>query len=248
VTGFPAFNTTRLTRHSRLAFHWRGERFDLQALSRSPNQTPVTLTRAATASPVDVNGNTRQANHYQPAWDIVDWDGDATRETPALRLGANDTLYHEYFAYQQALTLYVEFVENGTLGIASAAVIYLGNAGNTGARLWIDATGTFYRVRYHNGTTEVTSTLGTGPTTGQRVRLRATLASTGAVQIHQSINGAAETSASASGTNAIPSNATWSANQLYFNSTGDTNKGANLFVRVRLHHGTWTAAQMQEAW
>lgn len=247
MTGFAARDATRVTRRSRLPFHWRGDRFDLQSVGRITSQAAAALVRATTASPVDANGTSRTVTHSQPAWDIVDWDGDATRETPALRLGASDSIYHStYAASPTALTWYVEFVENGSVAIASAGVVYIGNAGNTGARLWIDSTGTYYRVRHHNGTSEVTSTLAAAPTSGQRVALRATLASTGAVQIHQSINGAAETSASASGTNTLTSD--WGYPSLYFNSTGDTNKGANLFVRVKIHHGSYTAAQMQAAW
>lgn len=236
---FPA----RRSRLSRLLFHWRGDRFELTTLTGQA----ATFSRAATASPVDDAGVARTVVQHQPAWEAVDWDGDAVRDRPALLLGASDRLYWNHLALPQALTIFVEFVEAGTRTTASAAIAYLGNAGNTGARLWVDSTGSFYRVRHHNGTSEVTSTIGSGqPTAGQRVRLRATLDASGRVQIFQSINGATETSGTLSGTLSLAS--AWSDTRCYLNSTGDTNNGVVKAVTVRLAPGALTASQIQRAW
>jgi hypothetical protein len=240
----PALAVVPLTRVSRLPYHWRGDRYDLTALSGQA----ATFSRAATATPADVNGTTRTVVHSQPAWQHEDWDGDATRDTPCLLMGTSDKCYWSMLAPPEAGTWSVEFVERGTLATASDAIAYIGNAGNTGARLWIDSTGTFYRVRHHNGTAEVTSTISSGaPTAGQRVIIRVVLASTGSVQIFQSINGAAETSGSASATNALAT--AWSDTRLYLGTTGDTNAGSTAFVRARMYlGGTLTAAQMLETW
>lgn len=238
-------------RRSRALFHWRGDRFELDAISRvkitGGGEVGAVFSRAATAAPADSAGTTRTVVQHQPAWEIVDWDGDATRDTPAIFLGASDSLSINHGVLPQASTLYLEFVENGTRTIASAAVFYIGNAGNTGARFWIDTTGSFYRVRHHNGSTEVTSTISSGaPTAGQRVAIRATLGSDGKVQIFQSINGAAETSGTLSGTNTLAS--AWSGTNIYLGSTGSTNKGNAKIVRVRMQAGSLTAVQMQEVW
>lgn len=238
----PPLIAGRLTRASRLPFHWRGERFSLTALSGQAG----TLTRTTTATPADFNGTTRTVVHSQPSWQHEDWDGDSTRETPTLLLGANDKLVYSFLMPPQALTLYVEFVERGAISVASDAIVYLGNAGNTGARLWIDSTGTYYRLRHHNGSTEVTVTLAAAPTAGQRVALRGILASDGKITLHQSINGAAESSTSASAANTLAS--AWSDTKLYVGSTGDTNPGSTAFVRVRIARGNLTAAQMQAEW
>lgn len=168
------------------------------------------------------------------------------RETPGLLLGASDSIFWTFPRKPTALTMYFEFVENGTKGTASAALVYIGNAGNTGARLWIDSTGSVYRARHHNGSTEVTSTLGAGPSNGDRVAIRVTLASDGKVQIFQSINGAAETGGSLSAANTLASD--WSGTNLYLGTTGSTNPGNMIAVRNRLALGSRTALQLTEAW
>jgi hypothetical protein len=206
----------------------------------------ATFTRAATAAPLDVTGTARTVQNHQPAFEMIDLDGDAARETPALLLGTSDKIWWPFDLLPQALTVYLEFIEKGAATNLDDSVCYIGNAGNTGARLWVDSTGSFYRARHDNGTSDVTSTLAAAPSTGQRVALRVTLDSSGRVQIHQSINGAAETSASQSGTNALA--AAWGASRLYANSTGDTNAGAVCHVRIRVETGNKTATQMQRVW
>ena len=234
----PSGLPTRLV--SRLAFHWRGEWFSAEAVGGE------TATFARNATSKDSNGNTRQLNRECLAWEIVDWDGDSVRETPGLLLGASDKIYWSFQRKPTALTVYLEFVENGTKGSANAALFYIGNAGNSGARLWIDSTGSVYRVRHHNGSAEVTSTLGAGPSNGDRDAIRVTLGSDGKVQIFQSINGAAETSGSLSAANTLAS--AWSDTRLYLGTTGDTNPGNMVAVRCRVALGARTAAQLVEAW
>lgn len=238
----PPIHAGTLTRRSRLPFHWTGHRFSLTALSGQA----ATLARTTTATPADVNGTTRTVVHSQPAWELKDWDGDATRDTPTLMLGANDTCYWTVPMLPAACTVFLEFVQPASMPAASATVFYLGNSGNTGARLWIDSTGTYYRANHHNGSTSVTSTLSAAPTSAQRVRLRLTLDSSGRVQLHQSINGAGESSASQSGTNTLA--AAWSDTRLYANSTGATNPASTFWRRCRVAYGNLTAAQMLVAW
>lgn len=238
----PAIVSLRTTGVSRLPFHWRGDRFSLTAMGGQA----ATHTRATTAAPVDYAAVARTVVHSQPAWQLEDWDGDATRERAALLLGTSDVLYWPVPVLPAEMTIYLEFVQVGAVPGVGGTIWYLGNAGNTGARLWVDSSGTYWRVRHHNGTTEVTSTLTAAPASGNRVALRVTLSATGVVQIHQSINGAAETSATASGTNTLA--AAWSDTRLYASSTGSTNAAALSLVRSRLAYGAMTAAQMQVSW
>lgn len=238
----PALFSNRTSRVSRLPFHWRGDRAQLTALSGQA----ATMARAVTAAPVDYNAVARTVPRDRPAWQHEDWDGDATRETLALLLGTSDTIYWPVPVLPAAMTVYLEFIQVGAIPAVSTTIWYLGNSGNTGARLWIDSSGSFWRARHHNGTTEVTATLAAAPASGNRVALRVQLASTGTIQIWQSINGAAETTPGASGTNTLA--AAWSDTRLYGNSTGATNNAAVSLVRSRLAYGALTAAQMQVAW
>jgi hypothetical protein len=245
--GFPSRALLPRRRVSRLPFHWSAADFELEAISRGPNDTGATFSRATTASPLDINGQSRTVVYAQPAWEMVDWDNDGSRERPTLLLGASDKLFYTYSLRPTALTIYVEFVENGTLGIASAAILYVGGAGNTGPRLWIDSTGTQYRVRHNNGISEVDSTLtGAAPVNGDRVVLRATLKAGGNVQINQSRNGGAETSATESA--ALAPDTAWGAPSLYLGTTGDTNPGNVKLALAKIDFGARTATQMREAW
>lgn len=240
----PALISLRTGRVSRLPFHWRGDRFSLTALSGQA----ATHVRAATAAPLDYSGVARTVNQYQPAWQAEDWNNDGSRQTPALLLGTSDSLYWTVPVKPAACTIYLEFIQPASFGGASTCFWYLGNAGNTGARLWIDSTGTQYRANHHNGTSAVTSTMtGTAPTSGQRVALRVVLLSTGSIQIWQAKDGASETTPGASGTLAL--NATgWSDTRLYANSTGSTNAAILSLIRSRLIMGTRTAAQAATDW
>jgi len=204
------------------------------------------MARATTAAPVDYNAVARTVPRDRPAWQHEDWDGDATRDTLALLLGTSDLLYWPVPVLPAAMTGYLEFVQVGAVPAASSCIWYLGNSGNTGARFWIDSSGTYWRLNHHNGTSSVTSTLAAAPASGNRVALRFTITSAGVIQLHQSVNGAAESSATASGSLALAS--AWGDTRLYGNSTGATNGAAVSIIRSRLAYGSLTAAEMQAAW
>jgi hypothetical protein len=145
----------------------------------------------------------------------------------------------------QAMTLYLKFVERGTITVPSAAALYVGNAGNTGARLWIDSTGTAYRLNHHNGTTLVQVTLATGPTIGDSVELRAVLNVDGSIQLGQSINSAAETTTATSAVNALAT--AWSDTLCYLNTTGTTNPGAIAVQALKAMRGVPTLTALRAA-
>lgn len=204
----------------RHGFLWLARELALTARSGQAG----TLVRAATATAVDDVGTSGTVFHSQPAWERVDTDADAIRDRMALKLGA-DLLSWPFQPTPAAMAGIVEFIERGTVGVADAGLFYLGNDGVTGARLYIESTGTVYRLVYHDGSTAVTSALAAAPSTGDLVRLQWTIGAGGIVQLSQSIAGAAWTTAAASAAQALP--ATWGAGaaKLRLNSVGTGNPG-----------------------
>jgi hypothetical protein len=76
------------------------------------------------------------------------------------------------------------------------------------------------------------------------VELRGTLEATGEVQIHQSIGGAAETSGTLSGANAL--DAAWSGQLLHLGGIGTSNRGAFAFTNVVIAQGVQTMHTMRQ--
>lgn len=209
--------TGRALRHPLV---WLAREADTAALTGQAG----TLTRATTAAPTDSFGTARTVVHSQPAWQT-----NTTHARTGLLLGASENLAWPLPLIPQSMCGMIEFIENGTLGTANAGVFYLGNDGATGARLVVSSSGTQYRVLHDNGSASVTATMtGTAPTSGQLVRLRWWLYSTGSVQIWQSITDAAETGPAATATNALT--AAWAGTTCRLNSVGTSNAGSNLFL------------------
>jgi hypothetical protein len=167
--------------------------------------------RAATlASVSDRAGATYTAAHSLPAWEMRDLDGDSVREACGLRQGTSDFLTWSVAPAPQAMTGMVEFVELGSR-LQSGQTLFAINKASApfGASLWLNSSGSYYRINWTDGTTTRTATLTTGqPTTGDLVRLRWTLAADGALTLWQSINRAPETTATAAAL-ALP--ASWAA-------------------------------------
>jgi len=185
------------------------------------------------------DGTTLAAITGQPRWQMLDVDATVSgRETASLLLGASDTLAWDQPFGAQAATLLLEFVQPASFPASGKGLLYLGNDAVSGGRWFLDSTGSQYRVTHHNGSSAVTSTLsGTAPTSGQYVRLRATRAADGSVQVHQSINFATtETSATASGTLAVA--VFGETTRLRLNGIGTANPTAFAAVRAVLHLST----------
>ena len=135
-----------------------------------------------------------------------------------------DALSWVFNSRPQAMTVYVKFIETGAVKnyAGGTTIIQLGSGNAShgyGPRFFVvpnSATSYLYRAGYHNGTAGVTSTLATGPAIGNVVELRATLSAAGVVRLHQSINGAAETSATASSAQALKQ--TWGSSALILNN------------------------------
>ena len=129
---------------------------------------------------------------------------------------AADGLTFTFTARPQAMSIYLKFQERGTIHIPTAFLVWIGTTTLTAPYLGIAHNASnLYRASYHNGIALVTSTLAAGPVVGQIVELLLTLSAAGVVQLSQSINGAAVTSATASSAGLIP--ATWSAQRISFN-------------------------------
>lgn len=157
-----------------------------------------------------------------------------------------DQLSFTFNARPQPMTIYIRFVELGTMvAIANLRILQIGASAGTDPRLFIsgDSSG-FYRIVHDNGPTIVTSTLATAPTFGQRVELRATLSATGSVQINQSINEGAETSATASGAATLA--AAWSAATLWVNSLSTSVTGFMALRNLRIERGAVSLQRMRE--
>lgn len=207
---------------SRCLAHWRAH--DLTLHAALTGLTGV-LTRAATGTATDSTGTTYTAVHAQPRWDWRDLDADSVREAVGLLMGTGDRLVWSNAGaplalLPKAMAFALEFVETGGVSVGSSALLYLGNDGVTGARLFVDASGGVYRLRHHNGSAEVIAALPAAPTTNQQVRLRGQVYADGSVQMWQQINGGVETATARTSANALA--ASWGGGNamLRLNSLG----------------------------
>lgn len=140
----------------------------------------------------------------------------ASNATSYIKTGAavdsrtRDLLSRSFTARPQAMSIYVRFVEGGSL-VASSYVLYIGSAT---VFIEISSNGSFYRTQYNNGiSATVSSTLAAAPTQDQSVELLVTLTSGGVVTISQSIAGGAVSSGSASTARVLPT--AWGATTLW---------------------------------
>lgn len=156
-----------------------------------------------------------------------------------------DSFSLPFTAAPQEMTLYARFVEQGTISISSARLVQVGDAADADARLLISQAGGFYEMSHDSGSTSVSSTLAAAPAIGDLVELRAVLFADGAVQLHQSINGAAETSAAKSAANALA--VAWSDDLIWLNSVGSAFVGFNAFTHLSALPGVKTQAECRSA-
>ncbi len=214
----------------------------------TPSGHVFTWSRATTLGSVaDLNGTTYTALDGQMAWEMRDWDGDASRESFGLRMGTSDRLAAPSNVRAIAMAGLLEFIETGAVSSANSVIFSLRNDGATGAGLWIDTSGTNYRINYRDGSTTRTATLAAAPSTGNRVILCWELTSAGVVSIQQSINAAAFTTASASAL-ALPS--AWASSVSWRLNAGGTggsaNAGQGWYRRARVVAGTINTTTIQE--
>lgn len=137
-----------------------------------------------------------------------------------------------------ASTFYLKFVERG--GVEGTGLKYLVNIGDSGSannalQIRNDGSG-FYRAVLTDGAGSTTSgsSMATAPAFGDTVELRVTITSAGVVQIHQSINGAAEVSATAGAAGGLP--ATWGSGsaKLFVGCTSTAGANGSAFAHKSL--------------
>jgi len=151
-----------------------------------------------------------------------------------------ELFYFDMTADPAPMTIYLRYMELGTIKTNSLGLCYLGLAAGTGARLGVYVNAGVYRAHYDNGVSGVTSDAAEAPVVGDTVEVRVTLRANGQLQIHQSLNGAAETSGAETGALILP--AAWGDDRFYLNSIGSGLSGFAAFHKVRILYGIQTRA------
>jgi hypothetical protein len=214
-----------------MIFHWRAAEMTLRALTRQPS----TFTRASTTTATDSAGATATYPQHYPAYQI-------TGGRVGVLTSSEDWRY-AFLARPQALTVYLKFVERGSVN--TDVLLWIGATGATSPYFRLLRASNGYQSSHHNGSVERTSSLSAAPSSGQVVQVRATLAATGATQIFHSINGASEVSATESSTAALAS--AWSG-QVMMVGSRITNNPANVELRViKIAAGVRSLAYMVSA-
>jgi len=194
-----------------------------------------TFTRGATlASVLDANGATYTAQDAQIAFEQRTIAG---AEALCVRMGTSDRFVFPTNVRPQAMNGLVEIVETGARTSANATLFALRNDAASGAGVWLDTSGTYYRFNYSDGTTTRTATLTSGqPTSGDWVQFVWDITSTGVLTFRQYINGNSPTQAAAAAL-ALPSS--WATGAAWrLNRRGSSaNPAQGSFRRVRVLPG-----------
>jgi hypothetical protein len=211
---------------------WRGQDATLDLIAGRPG----TFVRGVTRTATDSNGATITYPADVPAWSVR---GDLV----GLETGVEDRLSWTWSAAPQAMSGALSFIETGGRVTTGRTLLSLSNDAATGARLWLDTDGDYYRIQWTDGSTTRTATLTAGqPTTGQSVVLRWRLAADGALTLWQSINHAPETTATAAAL-ALP--ATWATDtRLRLNSLGTGTGGQAWYRRLVIAAGVLDASAL----
>lgn len=205
-------------------FDWRAN--DLRLAARTGHV--ATFTRAGTGTAIDSAGVTRTLVVNQERYEVLDLDGDGVRETPVLLLGgtANAERLSWAVAVRPAVvgTIYVRFVERGSISTAGAIVLAITADPLTAAYLRLYRATTGYAIEHKVGAVAVASEVTWPlPVVGNVVELRALVTAEGAVQLTQTINDGIEIVGPAS--LPLTKAATFSGGVLWANSIGTANLG-----------------------
>ena len=216
----PARRTRALRRVSDCLWSWDGRGAGLD----SDQCVAGVFARAATLASVPGVVGTYTAPHSMPAWGVRD-------DRCGLQMGTADFLHWAVAPAPQAMSGWLEIVEAGARTVADATLFAITNDAVSGARMWLDTSGTFYRLNWSDGATTRTATLTAGqPVAGDRVRFWWRLGADGALTFRQSINDAPWSVATAA-TLALP--ATWASGAVVrLNSRGDTENPASGWYRA----------------
>lgn len=175
-------------------FHWvAGDAEDLTLCGS-------TFARNATATAVDALGTPYTTPKNWPRWY-------PSGGVNYMRVGDTDSARWTwpYKVLPNGFQVEIEFIERGRISTASQVLLSITDGTR---KIFIETSGTYYRMKHYNGVATVTSTLAAAPAEGDTVILRGTFdPGTGKVQLSQSVNGAAFTTATISSPQAV---AEWS--------------------------------------
>ena len=198
------------------------------------NESSVTCSGAA--CPAITVYRVNVYNDTSPRYSIVSQSG-----TPQ-----DETLYADFVAPPQAMTVYAKFQDAGSLKLAATqGILHIGGtSASSGSRLQLEVpSGTEYKLGYAVGSSGVESKLTSAAVWSSEVELRGVLSATGTVQLGQSIDGGAETLATESSAVALPTS--WESPRIYIGSHGTDRYGAGVYQAIKVARGEKTMAQMR---
>lgn len=195
------------------------------------------IERTGAAEPADSFAGSRTMVAKQPAW-----EHDAGLGLVGLLLGASSAARWDLPILPQACSGLVDLIERGAVATAGAGLWSLANDAATGARLWIEADGTYYQLKYSDGTTTRISTMAVAPTLNARLRLSWSLSSAGVAQLAQRVGSGAYVNGSTPAALALP--AAWGSGfRLRLNSIGTANFGSGLYLGATVLLGVQATAR-----
>lgn len=155
-----------------------------------------------------------------------------------------EDLYVNWPYTPREMTLYAKFNEWDLEGGNSGRIFQISDNANSDPRLllWRSGSGN-YQLFHDTGSSSVTSTATPGHSYGDTIELRSVLNADGSVQLHYSVNGGAEGSASASA--ALTLGSAWSGSRLYLGSNGVPNTGMTALIALKAVEGSQSMAYMR---
>lgn len=160
--------------------------------------------------------------------------------TVTVSRSADSPLVFPFAFAPQVSTFYAKFVERGTSFDNSARILEIGDGAANPRFVVYHSSGGVYRAFHETPSNNVASVLAAGPSFGDTVELLAVLNADGSVQISQSLNGGAATTAAA--TAALLLRSAWVAAFLRINDSG-----TNAFQILRVAAGVKTMADLRAA-
>ena len=159
---------------------------------------------------------------------------------------AAESLNFPYHAQPQASTVYVRFVERGTIDLTGSRRIFeIGTDGSNPRLLCYPASSVYNFEHITTGGSVIANDLAVTPSIGDTVELVCQLSATGTALIIQSINGAASTQSAE--TAALALGTSWSGSTLHINSGSAGSRGFNAFVDVFVASGVHSLADCRQA-
>lgn len=158
-----------------------------------------------------------------------------------------DTLYSDFFAPPQEMTVYVKCLEGGTKDVISGGVFHIGGTSSGGdARFQIHSDGAGKYVARHDNGIDNRNTQGSQlpePDLGALNEFRAVLNGDGSVFLGQSIDNGAEVVSSTT----LPAElqGAWNNTRLYLGSRGTGERGVGRFAAVKVVRGVRSRSDMR---